>query len=65
VSTKLLKAHLELILDILSLPFYLVLMIIFKVIECTIEFTREEYNALKELFKLRIANINKAKKEIK
>jgi len=61
VSTKLLKAYLELILDILSLPFYLVLMLIFKVIEGAIEFTREEYSALKELFKLRIANINKVK----
>jgi len=48
-------------MDILSLPFYLVLMIIFKVIECAVEFTIEEYSALKELFKLRIANINKVK----
>lgn len=61
MSTKLLKTYLELIIDIISLPFYLVLMIIFKVIESAIEFTREEYSALKELFKLRIANINKVK----
>jgi len=65
VSTKLLKAYLELIIDIIALPFYLVLMFIFKVTESAIEFTREEYTELKGLFKLRIANINKAKKEIK